>query len=204
MSGMLDNFVFPLKYDGNSIKRKLTIGDGLSYMKGDEFRVFLMISPYLLYGKLPTKQYNNFMLLVRINRLVASPGLFLTDFEEIKALTKEFMENFLALYGDKRYLTPNFHLFLHLPETILRYSCPSNSWLFFYERLNADLKAIKTNNNSDGNFEKIFLSKFLNIAHSNDQFKKLAKPFNLPEDIYNDLKYLFARLMQPTLITCLK
>lgn len=187
------DFVFPFGFDGQSISRKLLVGDGAGYLKGDEIRVFLLVSPYLLQGRLTYPKYTNFMKFVEINRLLNSPGLYMQDIKRIKTLSKEFMQEFLQLYNDAKFLSANFHLFLHLPETILRFSTPCNFWLFFYESLNADVKGINTNNNSNNNIEKTFFDRFLSSIYSEDMFDKLPRPaMPLHSSIFDSLEALFS------------
>ncbi|KAL0135058.1 hypothetical protein V8B55DRAFT_1417992 [Mucor lusitanicus] len=67
-----------------------------------------------------------------------------------------------------------------------RYATPANFWLFYYERLNADLKAINTNKN----IEKTFFTRFLNNVHAKELFEKVSKPIDMPSDICDELEQL--------------
>lgn len=188
MSKLLDGFVFPLDLDGQSLGRKLLIGDGFGYLKASEYAAFLVVSPYLLQGKLPFDKYCNFMKFVEINRILKSPGVYREDIATVKTLTKEFMEDFAKLYADPRYISSNFHLFLHIPETMYRYSTPTNTWLFYHERLNSDLKVIDTNNNSNNNVAKTILDRYLRNVNVDELIKKIQKPSDLHEHLWDELE----------------
>lgn len=167
MSALLKDFVFPLDLDGQSISRKLLTGDGFGYFKGSEYAAFLLISPYLLQGRLSIDKYKTFMKFVELNRLLRLPGLFWKDIDTIKQHSKEFMEEFLQLYEDPKFLSSYFRLFLHLPEAIQHLAISGFSFMSDSIQISSPSTqatiVITT-------LKKTFFTRFLNSIYAKDLF----------------------------------
>jgi hypothetical protein len=111
----------PLGYDSASIVRKMDVGDGFSYMKADEWRVWVLcLSQDLLLGKLPSQLYLHWLKFVEANRLLASPYITVENIEAAHKKLLEFcseMEN----HYDASAITSNMHFHAHLKEALLDY-----------------------------------------------------------------------------------
>ena len=165
-------FILPPSHAVSSIARKITIGNGFSNFKADEWATWLLVlSPYLLPQRLEKKPYEHWMLLVKASRILLSPCLSLLELDTAHDLLKSFLVGFEEIYHDKFLITINFHNALHLKETILDYSASPSHWLFNFERYNQDLKTIRTNRK--GCVERTYIDKFLLDVHSEDSVREL-------------------------------
>lgn len=169
-----NNFVLPFGYDGQSIGRKMVIGDvGFSHMKSDEFKTWVLaMSPYLLSMRLPKIYYDNWMDFVSANKYLSSPVISLEEVDIMHMHMKNFVNGFVNVYNDPLLMVSNMHFHLHLRETLLDYGPGPSSWIFNFERYNCDIKGIKTNHK--GAVEKTFMKKFLKAVHTEDYYNTLG------------------------------
>ena len=120
-------FLLPPSHAISSIARKMTVGNGFSNMKADEWATWLLVlSPYLLDGKLSPRQYKNWMLFVSAARVLLSPCLSVAELDEAHSNLQKFLKSIVPDYGDKTLITANCHYAMHVKETILDYSAAPN------------------------------------------------------------------------------
>jgi hypothetical protein len=136
MAEMCTNIILPIGYDSSSIARKILIGDGFSYLKGDEWRVFAMIlSPLLLKGRLDLEYYENWMKYVEAIQIMCMPSINLNELNAAHKLMQEFCVGYTHLYGAEAVVS-NIHFHMHLRDSILSYGPMPNHWTFYFERCN--------------------------------------------------------------------
>jgi hypothetical protein len=168
MSKMVKNIIMPFGIDISSLSRKMVIGDGFSYLKADEWRIFvLFLSPLLFKSRLPMNNYNNWIDLVDAVTTMSMNSISILDARKCHDKLVAFCKGFEALYG-KDNLYPNIHYHIHLFEQMLDFGPWHTHHAFAYERYNQDLKAAKTNNK--GSIEVTIAKKFIQTVHHNDFF----------------------------------
>lgn len=114
MADMCKKILLPFGYDSSSLARKINLGNGFSYMKADEWRVFTVaLSPLLLKGRLDTPYYNNWMIFVKCMQVMSLPAISRQDIQRCHDMIKEFSAGFLQLYG-KEEIMSNQHYHFHL------------------------------------------------------------------------------------------
>ena len=90
----------PFGIDISSIARKITTGEGFSYLKADEWRVYsLYLSPLLLKGRIPGANYDNWMLFVSAMRIMSMPNIAISDARRCHEKVVLFCKGFEELYG---------------------------------------------------------------------------------------------------------
>ena len=101
----------------------------LKYWKASEFRSFLLFyGPVILSDILSHSYYSHFLLLSEAVYLILQETITLEEVNLAENLLEKFLATFGTLY-DKRFMTLNFHLLLHLPDNVRQlgplwaYSC---------------------------------------------------------------------------------
>ena len=90
-----------------------------------------------------------------------------SDIDAVRDLCIDFVDNFKTVYPDRRYMSINFHMLLHLTDqNIVSFGGGPASWCFPMESRNKQLKAIHTNGKS--NLEFTLLKRHLIDAHLED------------------------------------
>ena len=100
MAQIVSKIIMPFGIDISSIARKITTGEGFSYLKADEWRVYsLYLSPLLLKGRIPGANYDNWMLFVSAMRIMSMPNIAISDARRCHEKVVLFCKGFEELYG---------------------------------------------------------------------------------------------------------
>jgi hypothetical protein len=173
ISAIYGRIIVPLNYK-NSMQRKISMGDGFSGLKSSEWLIFVFLSPLVLLRFVTGKHYENWLTFVAIARIVCSTCITDVDIDTVRDLSIKFINEFKSVYPDPRYLSINFHMFLHLADQNLKsFGSGPSSWDFAYESRNKSIKAINTNGRS--NLERTLLERHLIDAHLEDYVKTLPR-----------------------------
>lgn len=149
-----------------SLISKMTSGSGFSQLRAIDWKVWtMMMSPFCLAGILPTKLLDNWMLFVRAVRLICAPTVAIRAVGEAHTLFNQFVKGVDKIYGEGA-VSINFHGLLHLVFDVLAHGSVYSFWLFFFERLNKDMK--NTNNNNKLGVEKTLLKGFCKLSYYED------------------------------------
>lgn len=121
-------------YDCSSIAQRILIGDGFGYFKADEWRIFsLYLCPSVLKCRLPTADYNNWMLFVAAVQVMSMPHVSLADVCACHIAVIEFCKGFENLYK-KECLYSNLYYHIHLYAQMLDYGSWHSHHAFNFER----------------------------------------------------------------------
>ncbi|KAI9330334.1 hypothetical protein BD770DRAFT_355104, partial [Pilaira anomala] len=168
MAQIVSNMIMPFGIDVSSIARKITTGEGFSYLKADEWRIYsLYLSPLLLKGRIPGANYDNWMLFVGAIQIMSLPNIAISDAQRCHEKVVLFCKGFEELYG-KASLYGNIHYHIHLFEQMLDFGPWHSHHAFGFERFNMDLKSAKTNHK--GSIETTIAHKVLRSIHREDFF----------------------------------
>lgn len=131
---------------------------GFGGITADQWKLYILsYARPCLYKLLANDQYRCIVKLSEIVVIITSP--ILTQ-DQIAVLFRSLHDHhlrFQQLYG-KWAVTVNYHMSLHLPDTILDLGPPQSFWCFAYERLNGFLAGTP---NSHRNIEVDVLDRFL-------------------------------------------
>ena len=202
MKLQLDGMDLPPGYELSARK----IGQRCAFMTAAEWRVFTLVSPLLLKGRLPRSHLDIWLLFVDANRILARPSIHVSEVQQAHNLLRAFCLAVSEMYGDQE-ITPNMHTHLHLATTILDFGPVHSYWLFSFERYNGIVKSIATNHKD--RFENTFMQTFLEMTFAEafisnsgldtanypeviDVFKKLVPSIEPPViDITNQVNDVF-------------
>jgi hypothetical protein len=155
------------------------IASGFVGMKGDEWRSWVFVySGLLLKGKITGDALTSWMKFVKANQILGGPSITNAQIDEAHKFLKEFGQECSVIYG-ANIISPNFHLHLHLKETIRDFGPIYSTWLYGMERANGDIKDVNTNFKQG--LEATFMKKYLQHVHAQDYIKGFsARIFNNP------------------------
>lgn len=155
------------------------IASGFSNMKGDEWRSWVFVySSLLLKGKITGNAMSSWMKFVKANQILGGPSITDEQIDQAYQLLREFGKECVGIYGIT-IITPNFHLHLHLKDTIRDFGPIYSTWLYGMERANGDIKDVNTNFKQG--LEATFMKKYLQHVHAQDYIKGFsARIFNNP------------------------
>lgn len=113
--------------------RRLSGGmKSVSYWKATEFRLFLLYcGPIVLKDVLPTRLYQNFMLLGSALRLLLSDGQE-CNMENVRQLLVNFVTGAQYLYG-AGFVSYNVHSLIHLPDDYMKFGNLNSVSCFIFE-----------------------------------------------------------------------
>ena len=132
-----------------------TVSSGIT---AAQWKIFIVTyARSCFYNLLPTDNYKCLVLLSEIVTLVCSPVFDDEMIAKLYRLLWDHHELFCTVY-DKWHLTVNYHMCLHIPDTILDLGPPQSFWCFAYERFNGILAGTPNNNR---NVEMEFTNRFL-------------------------------------------
>jgi hypothetical protein len=153
------------------------IASGFSGMKGDEWRSWVFVySSLLLKGKIAGNAMTSWMKFVKANQILGGPSITNAETDEAHELLKEFGKECADIYGIDL-ISPNFHLHLHLKDTVRDFGPIYSTWLYGMERANGDIKDVNTNFKQG--LEATFMKKYLQHVHAQDYIKGFsARIFN--------------------------
>lgn len=117
-----------------------------SGLKADQWKNWaLYFSLFALKGSLPHRDYNCWLIFVKLCHLICRREILKLDLLQIENYIQEFCIQFELLYG-KKWLTPNMHLLGHITDCIRDHGPVYAFWLFAFERMNGLLGSFQTNN----------------------------------------------------------
>ncbi len=106
--------------------------------KGSEWRTFLLISPFILMGLIPTQYFHHWMLLAFAVYLLTSSHISHVNIDKAHMALCEFVLLTESLYG-KQEVSYNIHLLTHLAESVRRHGPLSLTSTFVFEGHNGRL-----------------------------------------------------------------
>ncbi len=106
--------------------------------KGSEWRTFLLTSPFVMMGLIPTKYFHHWMLLVFAIYLLTSSHILHVNIDNAHLALCEFILLTESLYG-KQEVSYNIHLLTHLAESVRRHGPLSLTSTFVFEGHNGRL-----------------------------------------------------------------
>jgi hypothetical protein len=154
------------------------IASGFSGLKGDEWRSWVFVySSLLLKGKITGNAMTCWMKFLKVNQVLGWPSITDVEIKEAHKLLKEFGKECADIYGINL-IPPNFHLHLHLKNTIRDFGPIYSTWLYGMER-DGDIKDVNTNFKQG--LEATFMKKYLQHVHAKNYIKGFsARIFNNP------------------------
>lgn len=124
------------------------IASKFSGLKADQWKNWtLYYSLFALKGVLPHRDYNCWLLFVKVCNSVCRRQIAVSELNGIDKLIQEFCEQFNTLYG-KNSLTPNMHLAGHISDCIRDHGPVYAFWLYAFERMNGILGSFQTSNHA--------------------------------------------------------
>jgi hypothetical protein len=104
------------------------------------------------------------------------PSITNAEIDKAHELLKEFGKECADIYGIDL-ISPNFHLRLHLNDTVSHFGPIYSTSLYGMERANGDIKDVNTNFKQG--LEATFMKKYLKHVHAQDYIKGFsARIFN--------------------------
>ena len=114
-------------------------------LKADQWKNWtLYFSLFSLKEFVPYRDYNCWLLFVKICSKICRREIAIPDLDEIDIDIKNFCVQFESLYG-KAALTPNIHLLGHITDCIRDHGPVYAFWLYAFERMNGVLGSFQTN-----------------------------------------------------------
>ncbi|KAG1450441.1 hypothetical protein G6F56_008350 [Rhizopus delemar] len=166
-----EKIILPPGEDCGPIIGKMENGKGFSGLKADEWRVWChSLSPVLLKGHLPTKEFDHWMLFVDATRLLCQPSITEEDLSIANNLLLQFCSEMATIYAVHKVMS-NMHFHMHLKQGILDYGPIYAYWLFNFERYNGDIKMAETNRK--GAIERTFSRVFLKKVYLEDYLRSI-------------------------------
>ena len=98
-----------------------------------------------LYKLLPERPYKCMVLLSQIVTIISSPVFTHDDLASLYRLQKEHHQLFSQVYG-KWSMTVNYHMSIHITDSIYELGPPHSFWSYSYERLNGILAGTPNSN----------------------------------------------------------
>ena len=112
----------------------------LRLWKATELRQFLLYTgPVVLYGKIPTRIYRNFMLLSVAMRIILSPSMSVKYCDYVEKILIVFVNNFATIYGDDM-IVYNVHNLIHIVQDVRNYGALDNVSAFPFENFLGQIK----------------------------------------------------------------
>lgn len=127
------------------------------------------------------------MLFVSAMQVLSMPNVKISEIRLCHAKIIDFCKGFEVLYG-KSSLYSNMHYHVHLLEQMLDFGSFHSHHAFNYERYNADLKGVNTNNKS---IERTVVNKFVENVHRQDYFSSSTIPDLGSHVSFDNLKSIF-------------
>ena len=149
------------------------INSKFSGLKADQWKNWtLYFSLYSLKGILPPRDYDCWLMFVKVCTKICRRSVNLKDLDSIDEGIQDFCTLFEGLYG-KHSLTPNMHLAGHITDCIRDHGPVFAFWLYAFERMNGVLGSFHTSNH---NVTVQLMRKFLSMQMvSLDQWPKEFK-----------------------------
>ena len=120
------------------------IASKFSGLKADQWKSWtLYFSLYALKGTLPHRDYDCWLIFVKVCTLICKRCISLCDLDGIDQHIENFCIKFEELYG-KNNLTPNMHLAAHITDCIREHGPVYSYWLYAFERMNGILGSFQT------------------------------------------------------------
>ena len=121
-------------------------GNGLSGITASQWKLYIITyARPCLYELLPLSAYECLVMLSEIITLISTPVLLRDQIDTLSRLLHKHHQLFTQVYG-KWTVTVNYHMSLHLPDTILDLGPPQSFWCFAYERMNGILAGTPNSN----------------------------------------------------------
>ena len=157
------------------------ISSSFSGLKADQWKNWtLYFSLYSLKGVIPHRDYDCWLMFVKICSELCRKQILLSDLESIDQKIEEFCIKFENLYG-KSALSPNIHLMGHITDCIRDHGPVYAFWVYAFERMNGVLGSFPTNNRD---ITVQLMRKFTTLKH-------VASFDDWPEDIKHEIQPLF-------------
>lgn len=184
----------PYGVESTHLITNMTSGKGFSQFRAIDWKIWtMMMSPYCLAGILEQKYLDNWMLFVRALRIMCAPTVSIKTVGEAHTLFKAFVKGVHNDYGESA-VTINHHNLLHSIFDVIAHGPYYSFWLFYYERLNKDMKTI--NNNQRQGVEKTLLKGFCKMSYYEDYVNsfpsKIREQLNVIQEYrrLNDTTYI--------------